>query len=41
MLPKGDWALLLSTALGSDPPIDVADGIWEPTFPAVAVFARS
>ena len=41
VLPKGDWALLLSTALVLDPPIDVADGIWEPTFPAVAVFGRS
>lgn len=41
VLPEGDWTAVLSTGLPTDPPVDVTDGVWEPAFPAVAVFARS
>ncbi len=39
-LPAGEWVLLLSTALTNDAPVVVVDGIWEPQFPTLAVFAR-
>lgn len=41
ILPKGDWTVLFATVLPTDPPVDVNDGIWEPAFPALAVFART
>ena len=39
-LPAGEWNLLLSTALADDAPVSVVDGVWEPQFPTLAVFAR-
>ena len=39
-LPAGTWTLLLSTALPDDAPVFVIDGIWEPQFPTLAIFAR-
>jgi hypothetical protein len=39
-LPEGNWTPVLTTALPDDVPVVIVDGIWEPQFPTLAVFAR-
>ncbi len=40
-LPKGEWNVVLTTALPDDPGQGIIDGVFCPEYPCVAVFTRS